>query len=434
MLSRSLGRIGKSILAATIGAILVAAQDIGHLGIDSDPAPLVQARRPVKRASSSNPGPKSVAQQPPRTSATSVPPLAPTPPVVTTAGPSSGSGFSDVLMRAEAAARAERYDSAITEYRKAVSMNRDSLDAQLGLAESLYDAKRYPEAEKEFKQALSLKPNLADAQRGLGDTLYELRRYTDAVAAYSGSEQAGIKDAELYNNFANALFRTRTVENKKLAIDAYRKAIALKPDWSDAHAGLANALRTAIGGEANRNLDEALTIARKAVELNNNSALAHSILGRVYADMKDSAKALAEGQRAVELAKNDPFVYVNLGGIYYAQGKTADAEKAYQTAISLDRRWALPYHSLGTLYLQTGKLSEASAMLSQAVLFEPDSPTSHSSFGAARARSNDYNEAINQFNLAIKIDPKYVAAYHNLGSVYAVQRRFPRRQLHSPRQ
>ena len=172
--------------------------------------------------------------------------------------PTSAATFSEVLARAEAAAKAQQYDPAIADYRKALAMNPESVDARLGLAETLYDAKRYPDAEKEFRQVLSARSGLAEAQRGLGDTLYELRRYSDAVTAYSASEQAGIKDAELYNNFGNALIRTRTVENKRRAIDAYRKAIALKPDWSDAHAGLAHALRTAVATEGNRSLEEAI--------------------------------------------------------------------------------------------------------------------------------------------------------------------------------
>ena len=422
MLIQPQKRLSINIAALMILSLLVAAQEIGHLGIDTDPAPLVQAKRPVRRASS----PATTRPDrggPPATSGSGNPSLAsqPVPPV----GGAVGNSFADVMMRADAASQAQKYPAAIEGYLKATSMKPDSVEARLGLAEAFLDSRRFQDAEREFRQVLSSNSAAAEAQRGLGDTLYELRRYKDAVAAYGSSEQAGIKDAELYNNYANALFRTGTTENRRRAIDAYRKAIALKPAWSSAYAGLANLLRSGRRGDPTVNLAEALTMATKAVELDSNSALAHSILGRVYADQKDFAKAQAEGERAVQLSPNDPFVYINLGGINFAQGRAADAEKAYQKAISLDKRWAFSYHSLGTLYLQQGKLGEASTMFSQAVLFEPNSPTLRTSFGAARARSGDYNEAINQIREALRIDPNYVAAHHNLGTIYAVQKNYP---------
>lgn len=406
-------------------AFVASAQDIGHLGIESDPAPLVQARKASKRR---NPTAAVSAARPvgaslPETTAGGN--VIATTPVVPI-GSLPGRSFDDLMTTAEAASRQGQYEPALEAYRRALAARPDSADARLGIAETLLDAKRYKEAEQEFRQLVAAKPALSEAQRGLGDTLYELKRYGDAVGAYQTASQAGLNDAELYNNFANALFRTGTIENKKRAIEYYRKAIQLQPEWPSAYAGLANALRSQRGADGNAPLNEALVAARKAVDLNPNLPLGHSILGRVYADLKDFARAGVEGQRAVDLAPSDPFAYLNLGGIYRAQAKYQDAEQAYLKAISLDPQWAFPYHSLGTLYLTNlNRLQDASVQFSKATLLEPNSPTLWTSFGAARARSGDYNTAANHFKRAIQIDPKYVAAYHNLGAVYAINRAYP---------
>jgi superkiller protein 3 len=422
-LSSKRSRLGTTAIALCLLSLAIVAQDIGHLGIESDPTPLVQARKASKRRnpSSSSTVSRSIGANLPDAGATgSVIATGPTAP--RTGLPARS--YEELMATAEAASRQGQYEPALDTYRRALASRPDSADAKLGIAETLLDAKKYKEAEPEFRQLIAAKPSLLEAQRGLADTLYELKRYGDAVSSYQTAAQAGLNDAELCNNFANALFRTGTVENKKRAIEYYRKAIQLQPEWPGAYAGLANALRSQRGAEGPQ-LAEALTSAKKSVELGPNLSLGHSVLGRVYADMKDFTGANAEGQRAIQLAPNDPFTYLNLGGIFHAEGKFQEAEQAYLKAISLDPQWAFPYHSLGTLYLTSlNRLQDASVQFSKATLLEPNSPTLWTSFGAARARAGDYNTAANHFKKAIEIDPKYIAAYHNLGAVYAINRNY----------
>lgn len=418
--NKTLAHIIKALWLGCCLILAAPAQEIGHLGIDSDPTPLVQAkkaskRRMVTRSISVTPLPETASGP------VSVAPIS-TKPIVS--GPSAS--FDELVATAEAASKRGQYEPALDAYRRALVIRPDVTETRLAFAETLLDAKKLKDAEREFRQVISQTPQLAEAHRGLGDTLYELNRYRDAVTAYQTAAQGGLSDAELFNNYANALFRTGTVENKGRAIEYYRKAINLQPEWPSAYAGLANALRTQRGADGKPQLTEALAAATKAVALDANLPLAHSVLGRVYADLKDFGRAGSEGQRAVDLAPRDPFVYLNLGGIYYAQRRFPDAEQAYLKAISLDPQWAFPYHSLGTLYLNNlNRLADASTQFSKAILLEPNSPTLRTSFGAARARAGDYNEAANQLKKAIEIDPKYIAAYHNLGVVYAINKRYP---------
>lgn len=154
-----------ALIALAILSILVVAQEIGHLGIDTDPAPLVQAKRPVRRAPSA--GPRVDRSGPPATtsSSSSNPALAsqPAPPV----GSAVGSSFADVMLRAEAASRAQQYSSAVEGYQKALALKADSVEARLGLAEAFFDGHRYSDAEREFRQVLSTHSDAAEAQRGL---------------------------------------------------------------------------------------------------------------------------------------------------------------------------------------------------------------------------------------------------------------------------
>lgn len=424
-------------------ALPAPAQEIGHLGVDADPTPLVQARRPARRLArpvsasrtgvpanpasantvASNTSPANPAQPLPKAGDSGVRPVVTgSAPVITPPPPA----FEQILLSAETASQGGQFALALDTYRRAQKQRPDSIEAQIGVAESLFDLRRLPEAESEFRAVLERQPANGEARRGLGDTLYDLRRWRDSVASYQSAIDAGLNDSAVFNNYANALFRTGTVENKARAVDYYRKAIDLQPSWPSAYAGLANALRGQRGPDGRPRLDEALAAATRGVELGPDLSLTHSVLGRVYADLGQFDRALAEGQRAVALSPKDPYAHINLGGIYYAQKRYNDAEATYKQAIALDPQWAFPYNALGTLYLNNlARLSDASLQFSKAILLEPNSPTLRINFGAARARSGDYNEAINQLKRAIEIDPKSISAYHNLGLVYVVQKRYP---------
>jgi tetratricopeptide (TPR) repeat protein len=437
-----------------LNAVSTPAQAIGHLGVDADPTPLVQARRPVRRVSRAaerplvavNTGSSSSSSNnsnsvPANTVATNTTPTNSNkvePPKIETGGvktatPTSNpnltpptAAYDRLLASAEAAVQQGKFEVALDAFQKARKERPDSLEAQLGVAESLFDLRRLPEAEREFRAILASQPQSGEAQRGLGDTLYDARRWRDSVAAYQAAIDTGLNDSAIYNNYANALFRTGTVENKAKAIQYYQKAIDLQPTWPSAYAGLANALRSQRGPDGKLRLDEALAAATKGVELGPELSLTHSILGRVYSDLGQFDRATSEGQRAVQISPKDPFVYLNLGGIYYAQKRFPEAEQTYLKAIELDPQWAFPYNALGSIYMNNlQRLGDASLQFSKALLLEPSSPTLHVNFGAARARAGDYNEAINQFQQAIALDPKSIAAHHNLGLLFTVQRRYP---------
>lgn len=412
-------------------AIPAPAQDIGHLGVEADPAPLVQARRPARRnirSSNVSRPPVNIASQPKANGPLPKVDVADVRPVMNNPGPVTappGSSFEQVLAAAESASQTEQYELALDNYRRALKQRPDSAEAQLGLAETLFDMRRYDEAEREYNALLARNSKNGEAHRGLADIRYAQRRWRPSVESYQAAINAGLNDSAVYNNYANALFRTGTVENKERAIEYYRKAIQLEPSWPSAYAGLANALRGQRGPDGKLRLDEALAAATKGVELGPELALTRSILGRVYADMGRFDQAIREGQRAVDLTPKDPFVHLNLGGIYFVQKRYQDAERAYQKAIDLDPKWAFAYNALGQIYLNNlNRLADASLQFSKALLLEPNSPTLHINFGAARARSGDYNEAINRFKRAAELDPRSIAAYHNLGSVYIALRRY----------
>jgi tetratricopeptide (TPR) repeat protein len=432
------------------------AQDIGHLGVNDEPIPLVQAKRPPRRFALRNTNRNSnldVART--GSLAEAGKDLRPR---VTDAGGASGktpksndaaaSGASvltaantesrpeqkaaaqpsapsaeDYITKAEDLAAKNDPKAAALVFRLALDLKPDLLEAQLGFADSLHDAKDYQGADTQYQKIIAQNPNSAEARRGRGDTLYELKRYDEAAAEYQAAIRAGASDAGVLNNLANAYFRTGTRENRDRAIEYYRKAIDKEPNWPDAYAGLAYVLRT------QKRLSEAQQAIEKSLQLSPNSALAHSVAGRVYADLNDFARANAEGQKAIDLAPKSEssflsFAYLNLGGILYMQRRYDEAIRAYVTAQSYDRTWAVPHNSLGNLYLAVNRPLEAAEEFEGAAKLEPKSSTIHNNLGTAYAMQRKYDAAIANFQAAAQLDPRNPNPHSNMGVALARQGRY----------
>jgi Flp pilus assembly protein TadD len=113
----------------------------------------------------------------------------------------------------------------------------------------------------------------------------------------------------------------------------YRRAIALRPSDPVPYNNAAW-IHTSQG----RNLDEALTLARKAHELAPNSGPILDTLGYTHYRRKEYDKAEPLLRKAVEVLANDASVHYHLGLTYYRLGRKDDAIFALRRSLQLDEK------------------------------------------------------------------------------------------------
>ena len=125
-----------------------------------------------------------------------------------------------------------RPEEALARYAGALALdphNPDLLDVH---AAALLDLGRPQEALAQTDRALAIKPNHIEALGNRGNALVKLNRPNEAIAVYDAALRIAGDDTQLLTNRAHALRRLDRVGD---AVADLQKAIALRPDFAEAH-------------------------------------------------------------------------------------------------------------------------------------------------------------------------------------------------------
>ncbi len=231
-------------------------------------------------------------------------------------------------------------DEAIAEYRKALEIKPDHIKAHYNLGRALAGRGQAEEAIAQLRKALEIKPNDVDAHNDLGLVLGDRGRawLNEAISHFQSALELNPNDAPAHNNLALALAR---LGQFKEAIDHYHKALKLQPDYWEAHNNLANLL--AARGQPG----EALVHFQKALKIRPDDAnILHNMawLRATYPDprFRDGAQAVTLARRAVELSPSDANSLGILAAAYAEAGQFAAAVRTAHQAVDLARQQKQP--------------------------------------------------------------------------------------------
>lgn len=149
-------------------------------------------------------------------------------------------------------------------------------------------------------QGIRRDQSYAPLRNTAGLIFYEMGDLTRASASFDTARRLDPRFFDAHMNFASLNVMVRGFA---AAEDAYRKAIALKPNDYDAHLGLALALRGQIESARDREatLDDAEETLRKARALDSKRPEAYFNLGILYESYRASSTT-ADGNRALDMA------------------------------------------------------------------------------------------------------------------------------------
>ena len=211
-----------------------------------------------------------------------------------------------------------------------------------------------------------------------GATSVALKAEIEAAARGRG------QNAEAYRLYLQASFHADrlTAEDFTIAIEAYRAALKLDPDYALAWAGLSIAYAHGTGqGWLGTDLDEGFRLARqaagKAMQLAPDLAESHEALGVIrYANEWDWKGAEASFARALELAPHSIRIMRDTVFILYARGRYDEAIALLRQAVELDPLSGALHCFLAGSYRMAGRLDEAETAIRKSLELSP-----HGGFG-----------------------------------------------------
>jgi len=216
------------------------------------------------------------------------------------------------------------------------------------------------------------------------------------------------------------------------AIEAFKQAIKLKPDYVEAHAGLGLAyskigdkgsaleeykiLKTLDAEMANELLKEIETTDKKLGQLD---AEGYLDLGVAHGEAGRYQEAIEAFKQAIKLKPDLAEAHYNLGLAYANLGRWKEVIETCKQAIKLKPDYAEAHNNLGVAYDELGRNQEAIEAYKQAIKLEPDLAKAHYNLGITYANLGRWKEVIEACKQAIKLKPDYAEAYYNLGLAYA---------------
>jgi tetratricopeptide (TPR) repeat protein len=230
---------------------------------------------------------------------------------------------SDAVLLQLAAVAEQENDSqeAISFYEKipAASPLKRAADLQLGL--NLADLKRHDEAVAHLKRLLDADPDDMRAYLALGGVYASKEDYKSAAANYDRAvEHLKEPTSANWNVFYQRGIAYERLKQWPKAEPNFRKALELYPDQPQVMNYLGYSWV-----DMNMNLEEALGLIRKAVDLRPSDGYIVDSLGWAYYRLNRFDEAVVELERAVSLKPDDPVLNDHLGDAYWRAGRQLEA-------------------------------------------------------------------------------------------------------------
>jgi tetratricopeptide (TPR) repeat protein len=267
----------------------------------------------------------------------------------------------------------------IIEYREWNKIRKEAQDQLEEAKKHLASIKEYQNiAEGEllnFREKLKQRLDTITEENKISEE--DKKKYDEYRQAYKIFKMLGLPlDPEDFLNYAYALFINGFHEE---ALEAFNKAIAEYPDYSNAYTYRGLALR---------------------------------LIGKYEEALKDFNKAIEVSPRLAH-----PWKYK--GNMLYELKMYDDALDAYNKAIELHPSYAEAFLDKSALLGELGRYKESIEFADKAIELKPDSYQAFSNKGAALEELGQYDEALKSFNKAIALNPNNAILFFNRSLTYA---------------
>jgi len=227
----------------------------------------------------------------------------------------------------------------------------------------------------------------------------------------------GTNSLEAYTLYGQAKWQQglRTREGHERAIELFSKALEADQNFALAHFGLGISLF------ATNNRWKASGEFRKVIQLDPTFQDAYKWLGDLLVNSPRRLydQAIQAYLKAVELAPDYAEGFVGLGDARQAKGQYDEAIAEYQKALALEPENARVHYGLGKIYYNEKQMyHEAVAEYQRAIQMDPRFLEAHLSLGEIYEEKGLYQEAVARYTHVLSIDPNHPGATYGLALAF----------------
>lgn len=193
-----------------------------------------------------------------------------------------------------------------------------------------------------------------------------------------------------------------------LAIDTYRHAIELQPNFPDAYCNLANALKE------KGQVQEAEDCYNTALRLCPSHADSLNNLANIKREQGYIEEATRLYLKALDVFPEFAAAHSNLASVLQQQGKLTEALLHYKEAIRIQPTFADAYSNMGNTLKEMQDVAGALQCYTRAIQINPAFADAHSNLASIHKDSGNIQEAILSYRTALKLKPDFPDAYCNL--------------------
>ena len=224
---------------------------------------------------------------------------------------------------------AKQPDKALAACQKAVEANPEDKDLKLLYADVQSENGKSDEAIKSLQQMLSNSDDDLKVYSTMVQIYQRDKKFAEAEKVLLGSEKY-FTNKESYFFMLGSLYEREKDYDK--SEKAFRKVLELNPK----HAPTMNYLGY-MWADRDVQLQEALELLKKAVDLEPNNGAYLDSLGWVYFRLNQLDDAETYLKKALERVRKDPTIHEHLGDIYYRRGQYQEARAAWEFSVAYNQ-------------------------------------------------------------------------------------------------
>lgn len=222
-----------------------------------------------------------------------------------------------------------KYDIAMQDADKALSLDHKSDRALFAKAEALYYGKKdYNQALLQYDAAIRSNRQMAEAYSGKARAYMGLQKQKDALKATEDALKLFPNDPEL--NYVHGLLNYQSGKYK-LAVDDYDKVLFLNPEWNTHQVFL----NRGFANDALQKPDMATQDFTKAIMADPNNVGGYVARGNLHYNQAKYREAAEDFKKAEILQPDNSVTVYNIGMSYYKIEDRATACKYFQKACSM---------------------------------------------------------------------------------------------------